>query len=86
MYTRCGASGCYFFFTRDPPELRPALEARPAEERPADERPAEERGADLALPADETRAPLDRLVEVVPTERPEVDLTRLEEAVLRAGE
>ena len=90
-YTHAIRLGGYLFFTREPLELRPALEARPAEERPAeerpaDERPADERGADLERPAEETRAPLERLVEVVLTVRPELDLTRLEDAVLLAGE
>ena len=85
-YTHAIRLGGYLFFTREPLELRPALEARPAEERPAEERPADEREADLARPAEETRAPLERLVEVVLTVRPELDLTRLEDAVLLAGE
>jgi hypothetical protein len=82
--------GCYFFFTRDPPELRPAL-LRPALLRPALLRPAleargDEREADLPREAVVARDELVPLVEVVLTERPEVDLTRLEDAVLRAGE
>jgi hypothetical protein len=82
LYTEAAHPGGYFFFTRDPLELRPALEARPADERPADER-----GADLARPAEEEiRAPLERLVEVVLTVRPELDLTRPDDAELRAGE
>ena len=43
-----------------------------------------ERGADLARPEEETRAPLERRVDVVLTVRPEVDLVR--EAVLLEGE
>lgn len=67
--------GDYFFFTRELPELRPA------DERPDEERPADELEVDLARPA-EDRLPLEILVEVVLTVRPELDITRPEDTVL----
>jgi hypothetical protein len=76
--------GGYFFLTRDPPELRPA-ELRPPDLRPALAARGADRGADLPREAVD-RGALVLPVEVVLTVRPELDLTRPDEAVLREGE